>query len=259
VARLTPAAGRNALGGPVVHLDVTASTNDRARELAAGGAPHGTVVLAEEQTAGRGRQGRSWSAARGRSLTLSIVVRLGAAALDLLPLSAAVAVCDACEAVAPVRCAVKWPNDVWIDGRKVAGILIEARPQEGWATLGIGLNVDTTADELDAEIRETATSLRIASGSPVDRELVLEALLERLAARLATEREALLAAYRERDALHGRQIAWTVGDETLEGKAQGVDDQGNLVVFTTDGERHTLAAGEVHLLAESRLGGHGLE
>jgi BirA family biotin operon repressor/biotin-[acetyl-CoA-carboxylase] ligase len=249
VARLTPAAGGNALGGPVVHLDVTASTNDRARELAAGGAPHGTVVLAEEQTAGRGRQGRSWSAARGRSVTLSIVVRLGAAALDLLPLSAAVAVCDACEAVAPVRCAVKWPNDVWIDGRKVAGILIEARPQERWAVLGIGLNVDTTADELDAEIRETATSLRIASGRPADRETTLEALLDCLAERLQTPREPLLAAYRERDALYGREIIWSASDGRREGKAEGVDEDGNLVVFTSDGERHTLTAGEVHLLA----------
>ena len=246
--RLTPVAGRNALGGPVVHLDRTGSTNDHARGLASAGAPHGTVVVAEEQTAGRGRQGRSWVAPRGRALTLSIVVRLGGAALDLLPLSAAVAVCEACERAAPVHCAVKWPNDVWIEGRKVAGILIEARPQEGWAVLGIGLNVDTSKDELDGAIRDQATSLRIAAGSPAERERALEALLERLAERLRTEPEPLLAAYRERDALHGRQIAWSASGDRLEGKAEGIDDEGNLVVFTADGERHTLTAGEVHLL-----------
>jgi BirA family transcriptional regulator, biotin operon repressor / biotin---[acetyl-CoA-carboxylase] ligase len=248
VERLTPVAGRNALGGPVVHLDRTGSTNDHARELASAGAPHGTVVVAEEQTAGRGRQGRSWVAPRGRALTLSIVVRLGDAALDLLPLSAAVAVCETCERAAPVHCAVKWPNDVWIEGRKVAGILIEARPQEGWAVLGIGLNVDTSEDELDEAIRDQATSLRIAAGSPAERERALEALLERLADRLRTEPEPLLAAYRERDALHGRQIAWSASGDRLEGKAEGVDDEGNLVVFTRDGERHTLTAGEVHLV-----------
>jgi BirA family biotin operon repressor/biotin-[acetyl-CoA-carboxylase] ligase len=248
VERLTPAAGRNALGGPVVHFDVTGSTNDRARELASAGAPHGTVVLAEEQTAGRGRQGRSWVAPRGRTLTLSIVVRFDGGALELLPLTAAVAVCEACEEAASVRCAVKWPNDVWIDERKIAGILIEARPQEGWAVLGIGLNVDTSDEELDAEIRESAISLRLASGAPADRELALRALLERLEERLKSDRDSMLAAYRERDALHGRQIAWRTGDDTLEGKAEGVDDDGNLVVFTAAGERSTLTAGEVHLL-----------
>ena len=248
---LNPAAGRNPLGGPIVHLDVTGSTNDRARELAAAGAPHGAVVVAEEQTAGRGRQGRTWTAPRGRALTLSIVVRLGPEEGELLPLGVALAVSEACERIAPVRCEVKWPNDVWIDGRKLAGILIEARPQEGWAAVGIGLNVDTAQDELAPEIRETATSLRIASGAPADREAALEALLERLAAWLVADRDAVLAAFRERDALHGRRIGWTAGDRQLEGEAAGVDENGNLVVFTTDGEQLTLSAGEVHLVPKA--------
>ena len=245
---LTPSAGRNPLGGPVVHLDVTGSTNDAARELAAAGAPAGTLVLAEEQTAGRGRQGRAWVAPRGRALTLSIVVRSAADAISLLSPAAAVAVCEACEQIASVRCAVKWPNDVWMDERKVAGILIEARPQEGWAVLGIGLNVDTTQDELPAELRETATSLRIATGGEVGREAALEALLEAVARWLDAGAEEVLAAYRERDALHGRAIEWTEGSTRHAGEAQGVDGNGNLVAFTPDGERVTLAAGEVHLL-----------
>jgi BirA family transcriptional regulator, biotin operon repressor / biotin---[acetyl-CoA-carboxylase] ligase len=250
VARLglvTPRIDRNALGGPVVHLSVTGSTNDRARELAAGGAPNGTVVLAEEQTAGRGRQGRTWVAPPGRALTLSIVVRMPGPAFELLPLSAPVAVCEACERAAPVSCRIKWPNDVWIGRRKVAGILIEARPQEGWAVLGIGLNVDTSEDELGGDIRATATSLRIASSGAVDRHVALEALLDRLAERIGGDRELLLAAYRQRDALYGSEIAWTGPDGALEGEAEGVDDEGNLVVFTGDGERLTLSAGEVHL------------
>ena len=136
----------SALGGPLVHLDETASTNDRGRELALGGAPHGTVVVAERQTAGRGRQGRTWTAPPGRALTLSVLARMEPARMELLSLAVALAVCHACEETAAVECTVKWPNDVWIDGRKVAGILIEARPQEGWAIIGIGLNVDTAAE-----------------------------------------------------------------------------------------------------------------
>lgn len=246
--RLRPGAGENPLGGPVVHLDLAGSTNDVARDLAAGGAPAGTVVLAEEQTAGRGRQGRAWVAPRGRALTLSIVVREADEMLGLLPLTTAVATCEACERVAPVGCAVKWPNDVWIDERKVAGILIEARPQEGWAVVGIGLNVETAEEELPAELRQTATSLRIATGAGVGRERALASLLERLAEWLPEGRDRLLTAYRERDALNGRVIAWTAGGERFEGEAGGVDEDGNLVVFTAAGERLTLAAGEVHLM-----------
>jgi BirA family transcriptional regulator, biotin operon repressor / biotin---[acetyl-CoA-carboxylase] ligase len=249
VGRLTPAAGDNPLGGPVLHLDVTGSTNDVARGLAAAGTPSGTVVLAEEQTAGRGRQGRAWIAPRGRALTLSAIVRMEDEALALLPLTAAVAVCRACERVAHVRCAVKWPNDVWIDRRKVAGILIEARPQEGWAVVGIGLNVETTAEELTADLRDTATSLRIATGAEVGRERALEALLEQLAEWLSAGRDRLLQAYRERDALYSRKIAWTAGPQRREGEAKGVDEEGNLVVFTAEGERVALSAGEVHLVA----------
>jgi BirA family biotin operon repressor/biotin-[acetyl-CoA-carboxylase] ligase len=181
-------------------------------------------------------------------VTLSIIVRADAEALTLLPLTAAVAVCEACERSAPVECAVKWPNDVWIDERKVAGILIEARPQEGWAVIGVGLNVETTLEELGSELRDTATSLAIAAGGEVARETVLESLLERLAGRLADAPEQVLPAYRERDALYGQAIAWNAGTERLEGEARGVDDEGNLVVFTAGGVRTALTAGEVHLL-----------
>ena len=98
-----------------------------------------------------------------------------------MPLAVALAVCEACEAIAAVSCTIKWPNDVWIEERKVAGILIEARPRECWAVLGIGLNVDTAVGELAPELRETATSLRIATGEPADRDAALDALFDRLA------------------------------------------------------------------------------
>ena len=247
--RLAPRPGSGRLGGPLLHLDVVGSTNDRARELALGGAPHGTTVVAEEQTAGRGRQGRAWSAPTGRALTLSAVARIETARMELLPLAVALAVCDACEATAAVRCAVKWPNDVWIDGRKVAGILIEARPQEGWATIGIGLNVDTAEAELEPELRGTATSLRIATGAAVSREAALGALLDALAGWLAVldSPGRVTSAFRERDALYGRTISWTRDSARMSGEARGIDDDGALVVFTGESEPVRLEAGEVHL------------
>ncbi|MGH2980011.1 MAG: biotin--[acetyl-CoA-carboxylase] ligase [Solirubrobacterales bacterium] len=246
---LTPRLSPRALGGPLVHLDVVGSTNDHARALTLAGAPHGTVVVAERQTAGRGRQGRTWSAPAGRGLTLSALVRAPAAALEPLPLAVAIAVCEACEAVAPVACRIKWPNDVWIDRRKVAGVLIEARPLDGWAVIGIGLNVDTTHEELPDELRETAGSLRIAAGGPVDRDAAFDALLARLAAwaaRLDDPAE-VAASFRGRDALHGERIAWVTGERRHEGEARGIDDDGALVVFTDSGKRVRLDAGEVHL------------
>jgi BirA family biotin operon repressor/biotin-[acetyl-CoA-carboxylase] ligase len=248
VRPLAPRPGSGPLGGPLLHLDVLGSTNDRARDLAVAGAPHGMVVVAERQTAGRGRQGRSWSAPLGRALTLSVIARIDAAGFDLLPLAVPLAVCEACEQVATVRCQIKWPNDVWIDERKVAGILIEARPQEGWAVVGVGLNVDTAAEELEGELHATATSLRIATGAPVDRDTALDTLCDRLATWLERLREpaAVVAAYRERDALYGRRIAWTGLGERMTGEARGIDDSGALVVFTDESEPMRLEAGEVH-------------
>jgi BirA family transcriptional regulator, biotin operon repressor / biotin---[acetyl-CoA-carboxylase] ligase len=246
---LRPRPGTGPLGGPLVHLDVVGSTNDHARELALTGAPHGTVVAAERQTAGRGRQGRTWSAPAGRALTLSALVRIPSTALELLPLAVPIAVAESCEAVAPVTCRIKWPNDVWIDGRKVSGVLVEARPQEGWAVIGIGLNVDTALDELADDLRGTASSLRIASGGPVDREAALDALLRRLPVWIERlgQPGMVVEAFRERDVLQGRRIAWGSGQARREGEAHGIDDDGALVVFTDAGERMRLDAGEVHL------------
>jgi BirA family transcriptional regulator, biotin operon repressor / biotin---[acetyl-CoA-carboxylase] ligase len=147
-------------GTPHRHFRVTDSTNSRARELATAGAPGGTVVTAAAQTAGRGRQGRRWTAPAGGALLYSAIVRPLERRHALLPLAAAVAVCDAAERLDnSIECRIKWPNDVWVDGRKLAGILIEARPQDGWAAIGVGLNLAIAAEEFPAELRETATSL----------------------------------------------------------------------------------------------------
>ncbi len=222
------------IGTPRLHLRATDSTNLRARELAMAGAPHGTLVTAGEQTAGRGRQGREWVAPPGSSVLMSLVLR----ELDaLLPLRAAVAVA---ETVGSEE--IKWPNDVWIDRRKLAGILIEGRPQDGWAVLGIGLNVSIGIDQLPPELRETATSLAI-EGHAAAIEQVLDALVRKLDGWLTAPPARVLDAWRSRDALRGERVRWPDG----EGVAGGIDDSGALLV-ETQGGRVTLDAGEVHLL-----------
>ena len=234
------------IGRPRLHLREVGSTNDRARELALGGAPHGTLVTAEGQTAGRGRHGRTWQAPPGRAVLASVVLRGLGERQPLLPLAAAVAVAEACERCAPVRCVLKWPNDVWIDARKVAGLLVEGRLQEGWAVLGVGINVRTTEPELAPELRPIATSLAIAAGAPPGGapsvEAVLASLLERLGRRLGDPPETVLAAWRGRDALRGEPVRWAGG----QGIAEGISDVGALLVATERG-RLALDAGEVHL------------
>jgi BirA family transcriptional regulator, biotin operon repressor / biotin---[acetyl-CoA-carboxylase] ligase len=221
------------LGHPRLHLRVTTSTNDRARALAQDGAPHGTLVTADEQHAGRGRQGRTWSAPARRALLLSLVLREPPA---LLPLAAALAVAE----IAGAEAQIKWPNDVLVDGRKVAGILAEGRPDAGWAVLGIGVNVALRVDELPAELHATAGTLGL---TPADLEPTLERLLAALEHVLALGPGAVLDAYRERDALCGHEVAWAGG----RGRAAGVDGTGRLVVELPEGGRTALSAGEVHL------------
>ena len=224
------------IGTPRVPHRLTDSTNERAKALAAAGAVHGTLVTAEEQRAGRGRQGRVWSAPPGSSVLMSVVLRDLDERHELLPLAAAVAVCEA----VPVDAAIKWPNDVWIERRKLAGILVEGRPQEGWAVLGIGLNVTTEA--FPPELADTATSLRLAGVHATPAE-VLGDLLESLSEWLSAPPESVLDAWRSRDALMGERVRWSGG----EGLAGGIDDSGALQVETSDGPV-TLDAGDVHLL-----------
>ena len=226
-------------GNPRHHRRSLDSTNDLARELAAGGAPQGTVVTAGEQVAGRGRQGRSWTAPAGRALLYSAIVRPLEQRHVVLPLAAPLAVAEAAEEVADVSCAIKWPNDVWIEGRKCAGVLIEARPQDGWAVIGVGLNVAIEPDEFPEELRETATSLD--ADATVD--AALEALNDSLTRWTRADPQEVLAAFRDRDALRGQEVSWADGS----GVANGVDERGNLIVETPDGERLALGAGEIHL------------
>jgi BirA family transcriptional regulator, biotin operon repressor / biotin---[acetyl-CoA-carboxylase] ligase len=256
------------LGAPHRHYRRTDSTNLRARELAETGAPGGTVVTADEQTAGRGRQGRIWSAPAGKALLYSALLRpLGNR--PLLPLAVALAVCDAAEQLAPAStCQIKWPNDVWIDGRKLAGILIEARTQDDWAVIGVGLNLTISPEEFPPDLRSPAVSLSgsnergregsrrslpaVAPAGPLLAPLTAAAALSSHLSRWAeAEPETVLNSFRERDGLAGREISWSDGPDLEQvsgsGVAAGVDDRGGLVVTLAGGGGTVLFAGEVHL------------
>jgi BirA family biotin operon repressor/biotin-[acetyl-CoA-carboxylase] ligase len=223
------------LGRPRLHHRVTGSTSTLARELATAGAPHGTLVTAGEQRAGRGRQGRTWSAPAGRALLMSLVLREWP---DLVPMAGALAVADVCGADATI----KWPNDVLLDDRKLAGVLGERRAQEGWAVLGIGLNVAVRVEDLPPELHDRAATLGL---EPAAIEPTLDVLLRALERRLAQPTPAMLDDVRARDALRGRRVRWAQG----EGVACGIDDTGRLLVQAAHGAPVALDAGEVHLLA----------
>ena len=241
-------------GSPHRHFRRTDSTNERAKELALAGAPGGLVVTADEQTAGRGRRGHDWFAPPGSCLLYSALLRpFAAEEAPLLPLAVPVAVCEAAESVAPLRCQVKWPNDVWVDERKVAGVLVEARPDEGWAVIGVGVNVAIPQESFPPELRETATSLLpteaeggVAPGGAPGVRRALEALDESLGRWVSASPDEVLASFRARDALSGKRISWDGGV----GTAAEIDERGHLVVQKSDGERVSLGAGEVHLVVE---------
>jgi BirA family biotin operon repressor/biotin-[acetyl-CoA-carboxylase] ligase len=256
-------------GEPHEHFERLDSTNTRARELAAEGARHGTVVTATEQTAGRGRQGRVWAAPPGKALLYSAIVRPLAERHLMLPLAVPLAVCEAAEELAQrgdeatstdFRCGVKWPNDVLVNGRKLAGILVEARPQDGWAVVGVGLNLTISPDEFPPDLRGKAVSIFSAdqrghggsrrsnsgeapAGPPLTPLTAVEVLNRHLGRWVEEDPSTVLEVWRERDALKGREVAWDGGS----GVADGVDDRGYLLVVTPDGNRVAVGAGEIHL------------
>jgi BirA family transcriptional regulator, biotin operon repressor / biotin---[acetyl-CoA-carboxylase] ligase len=247
---VSPGAGPGALGHPRLHYRLVDSTNERARALALAGAPHGTLVTTSEQSAGRGRQGRTWAAPAGSSLLMSLLVRWpeAAPAPGLLPLLAGVATCEAIGG----DLLIKWPNDIVVargDGglAKLAGILVEGRPQERWAVLGIGVNVAVELDQLPGELPDRAATL---GRRPEDVEPLLGELLSALSRRLSQPAVGLLADWNARDALRGRRIGWGApgsATHTGEGVARGVDGAGRLIVALDSGGQTTLEAGEVHL------------
>ena len=245
---------RSLVGGPaavaaVEWLDEVDSTNSFAAELAREGAPEITVVGAEVQTAGRGRMGRTWSAPPKSSLTFSLLLRPPVAreALPLLPLLTGMALAEvAARYCKDVEVGLKWPNDLLIDGRKAAGVLVEAADDA--VVVGVGLNVDWRGIERWDELAD-AISLAEMSDFPMDRWRVLAAVLGVFAQRYEVFKDlpaAFLDGYRSRCLTIGRAVrVQRVGGEELTGQATGVDASGALEVRDQAGQLHRVSAGDV--------------
>jgi BirA family biotin operon repressor/biotin-[acetyl-CoA-carboxylase] ligase len=230
------------------------STNNCARALAECDAAEGTVVVAEHQTAGKGRLGRSWTSSRGENLMFSVVLRpdVGAGSVNLLSLLSAVAVADGVEQITGVGAECKWPNDLLAGGRKLAGILLEGSlsgSELDYVIAGIGLNVNQT--DFPPEIRERATSLALLTGSPHDRTQLFQEILARLESLYDTCRRegmsAILPLWMERAKMFRRRITVAHDRRVLRGTMQGLSPDGGLILHT-DGEEHILFAGDVTIL-----------
>ena len=237
----------------LVVFEETGSTNELVLQRGRGGAAAGLVIFAERQTAGRGRFGRRWESASHRGLWFSVLLRpaLPLARWARLTTWAAVAVAAAVERVSGRRTAIKWPNDVFLDGKKVAGILIESGTDstgQPFAVLGIGVNVNHEPADFPPELVERATSLRLVTGRPCDRPELTVQILTQLAARIdrvADDFSTLVGEAAARSLLLGRWVQLRSGATLHEGLAESLDENGQLLVRVGDGSAECFTAGEV--------------
>jgi BirA family biotin operon repressor/biotin-[acetyl-CoA-carboxylase] ligase len=241
-------------GRRLLYFTSASSTQSLARREAEEDAPAGTVVVAEEQTAGRGRFGRAWVSPAGQNLYLTLLLRPPLEKLRVLSMATPLAVCLAIEDVAGVRGQIKWPNDVLLSGRKAAGILIESElsgHQPRYSLVGIGLNVNSDPSA-DPEISGIATSVKLALGREVARETVLAAVLNQFERLYKGAASRVYAAWKAHLQTLGQTVTVTLGGETFRGVARDVDSEGNLIVRGEDGTVRTFEAGEVTLRPPER-------
>jgi BirA family biotin operon repressor/biotin-[acetyl-CoA-carboxylase] ligase len=241
---------KSALGRPLMYQSTTGSTNDDAVLAARAGAPHGSVFLADEQTRGRGRRGHSWLAAPGESLLFSVLLRptLELAQVSALTLAIGLALRDAVAPRVSAPVALKWPNDLLVSQRKLAGVLVESQLQGDQlqaVIVGVGLNVSTR--DFPAGIASIATSLALLGAAQLEREALLLELLEAIASRVEAYQSdgvaGILSELNAADALRGKRVR--VGDIT--GVGRGLDDQGRLLLEGDDKTVHAILSGTVEL------------
>lgn len=236
-------------------FDSVDSTNNQAKVLAADGAPHGTVLIAETQTGGRGRRGRNFYSPPGMSVYLSVILRPTASPAELMHLTCAVAVamCDAIEASASFRPGIKWTNDLVHSGRKLTGILTElsVEAESGqiqYAVAGIGINCLQLEADFPPELQNIAGSLRMFADSPINRNRLAAAMIEalsRMDASLLSRKAAIMDAYRRDCVTLGQDVSIHQAGTVRYGKALDVDDDGALRVAFPDGSMEKVNSGEV--------------
>jgi BirA family biotin operon repressor/biotin-[acetyl-CoA-carboxylase] ligase len=244
------------IGRPLEVLAEIGSTNDYVMGAGHRGAPEGLTVLADRQTAGRGRRGRPWSSPAGVGLYTSVLLRpsLPAAQAPLLTLMAGLAVGEAIHEVTGLDVRLKWPNDVLVEGRKVAGILVELATTDAWVrhvVVGIGINVNHGPPDLPEAVRETATSLCLVTGRVMPRAEVAAAIYNSLDRWYRTLGEGsastILERSREQSATLGKPVEVITGEERWRGLAVDLDDDGALLVRDEGGALRRVVAGEVSI------------
>ncbi len=244
--------------GPHLHwFDTIESTNTHARALAKQGAPQGTVLIADRQTGGRGRMGRSFHSPGGVGVYFTVILRPQSHATELMHLTcaAAVAACEAVETVTGLNPGIKWTNDLVYGTRKLGGILTELglKPDGtvDYAIIGIGINCCQSESDFPEEIRSIAVSLSMVTGKTVSRSRLCAALMEaffRIDRLLLTGREEIMERYRTRCVTLGREISLVRSDgEVHHGKALDIDSEGALIVLHHDGHLETVSSGEVSI------------
>ena len=231
----------------------TDSTNTQAKLLAAKGAPHGTVLIAGQQTGGRGRMGRTFQSPPGMGVYLSVILRPDCMPSELMHLTCAagVAMMEAVEKASGIRPQIKWINDLVVGSKKLGGILTEMSVEHGtvqYAVVGIGINCLQTPGDFPPKITEIATSLSQAAGHPVPPEKLAAAMVEALwhmDRMLLEDKTRIMAAYRKHCITLGRQVQVVRGDTIRKGRAVDLDEDGGLIITYPDGSSEVVSSGEV--------------
>ena len=236
-------------------FDTISSTNTHAKAMAASGAPHGTVLIADSQTAGRGRMGRTFVSPKGTGIYMSVILRPHCPPAQLMHLTcaAAVAACDAVENTLSFRPGIKWINDLVYGGKKLAGILTELSidPKTmlvDYAVIGIGINCNQSPDDFPPELQEIACSAAMVCGKPVDRSHLVAALilsLEKMSRELFTAQSAVMAQYRQDCVTLGAEVTVIGSEDQRHGTALDITEDGALVVAFADGHTEAVNSGEV--------------
>ena len=236
-------------------FDSIGSTNTEAKVMAQNGAPHGTVLIADRQTGGRGRMGRSFSSPPGMGIYLSVVLRPKCSAAELMHLTcaAAVAMCNAIETAFGFRPGVKWINDLIANGKKLGGILTELSLYPGsaavdFAIVGIGINCHQTSDDFPPEIRDIAISLENVIQKPADRVKLAAAMIQSLFEmdrKLLTEKQTIMDTYKADCITLGQEIDLIRGEQRTPCCAIDLDQDGGLIVRYADGSVEAICSGEV--------------
>lgn len=241
-------------GRTVFHFETIDSTNTFAKSLSKEDAPHGSVIIAEEQTAGRGRLQRNWISPKGKNLLFSIVLYpdFSFEKISLLPFAGALAVTDAIETVTGLSSTCKWPNDVLVNRMKVCGMLLESSSGTSISDrviLGIGVNVNQ--EEFSDDLKFKATSLKIESGVDVDRVVLLHKVLEELENRYEQlahfPSSQLLSDWKMKALLFGKKITVLESEFSFAATAIDVAEDGSLIIQTEDGQKRNVFAGDVSL------------